>query len=408
VIERSPTSFTFRPRRTVRFLIVGALGFGVQIAVLETLTSLAGWFWLPATILSVEVAIVHNFLWHARWTWADAWAGRRRGFAVSGAPFDTEVVRFVHFNVASGLTSIAGNVALTALYAGALRVPVIAANGLAVLTMAVVNFVVADRWIFSGSGNGARDSVRLVKRFGRSLVCPVFILLGASGIAPVAADAAPPEETVAAWDRYVAETEARIARGRRDDPIGRTNTRESRGIAPRSIECEGESVSVVNGTISRWRGVVFLPGISLDELLRRLRDPGTPPPQEEVTAARVLSRTSDSLRVYMRLVRKAIVTVSYDTEHEMRFERWTSRVATARSVATRIEEVGGEDHGFLWRLNSYWTYRAVDGGVMVQLESLTLSRNVPVLARPIASPVITRISRESMIRTLEALQRAMS
>ena len=69
------------------------------------------------------------------------------------------------------------------------------------------------------------------------------------------------------------------------------------------------------------------------------------------------------MRVFVRLVRHAIVTVTYDTEHEMRFRRVDADVATARSVATRIEEVGGSDHGFLWRLHSYWRYEEVNGGV---------------------------------------------
>jgi hypothetical protein len=119
----------------------------------------------------------------------------------------------------------------------------------------------------------------------------------------------------------------------------------------------------------------------------------------------VLGRSDDSLRLAIRLARRAIVTVTYDTEHEMRFHRWTPRLATARSVATRIEEVGGSDHGFLWRLHSYWIYEEIDGGVLVELQSLTLSRDVPSIIRPIATPLVNRIARESMTRTLEALQR---
>ena len=147
---------------------------------------------------------------------------------------------------------------------------------------------------------------------------------------------------------------------------------------------EGASTDVPGGTISDWRGAAFLPGITLDQLLHRLQHPGTPPPQEDVVSSRVVGRSADGLRVSIRLVRRSIVTVSYDTEHEMTFRRRTPTLATARSVATRIEEVGGDDHGFLWRLNSYWRYEERAGGVMVELQSLTLSRDVPSLLRPIA------------------------
>ena len=89
----------------------------------------------------------------------------------------------------------------------------------------------------------------------------------------------------------------------------------------------------------------------------------------------------------------------------MTFRRRSAAVATARSIATRIDEVGGDDRGFLWRLHSYWRYEQINGGVRIDLESLTLSRDVPSLVRPIASPVVSRIARESIVRTLDALRR---
>jgi hypothetical protein len=89
----------------------------------------------------------------------------------------------------------------------------------------------------------------------------------------------------------------------------------------------------------------------------------------------------------------------------MTFRRWSPTVATARSVATRIEQADGGDHGFLWRLHSYWRYEEKPNGVLVELESLTLSRDVPALVRPIASPLVNRVARESTYRTLEALRR---
>ena len=183
----------------------------------------------------------------------------------------------------------------------------------------------------------------------------------------------------------MAATEARLERSRA-------------ALAPRAsdaIAATGESIHVPSGTISDWRGAVFIPDITLDRLLHGLQHPGTPPPQEDVVSSRVIARGADSLRVGIRLVRHAIVTVSYDTEHEMQFRRVTPTLATARSVATRIEQVDGGDHGFLWRLHSYWRYEEIDGGVLVELRSLTLSRNVPALVRPIAAPARQRASRAS-------------
>ncbi len=214
---------------------------------------------------------------------------------------------------------------------------------------------------------------------------------------PTRVSAAPSAETLIAWERHVAATEARLERTRASAAAG---DRSKDGIA-----ASGESLHVPSATISDWRGSVFIPGVTLDRLLERLQHPGTPPPQEAVVSSRVITRGPDSLSVAIRLVRRAIVTVSYDTEHEMRFRRWTPTLATARSVATRIEEVDGGDHGFLWRLHSYWRYEETDAGVQVELESLTLSREMPSLVRPIAAPLVNRIARESMLRTLEALRR---
>jgi hypothetical protein len=201
---------------------------------------------------------------------------------------------------------------------------------------------------------------------------------------------------VAAWQRYVTAAEAELADARR--PIAARPGSDA-------IDPAGTTVAVPGGTISDWRGAVFIPRLTLDRLLHGLQHPGTPPPQEDVVSSRVIGRGADSLRVGIRLVRHAIVTVSYDTEHEMQFRRVASNVATARSIATRIEEVGGGDHGFLWRLHSYWRYEETGGGVLVELRSLTLSRSVPALVRPIAAPLVSRVARESMVRTLEALRK---
>ena len=64
----------------------------------------------------------------------------------------------------------------------------------------------------------------------------------------------------------------------------------------------------------------------------------------------------------------------------------------------------GDDHGYLWRLNSYWQYQQVEEGVVVELESLTLSRDIPYVFRPFVRPLVDRVARESIRRTLESLR----
>ena len=362
-----------RARHVTRFIAVGALGFAVQITAFAILTTVGQWPWLPATIVAVELAVVHNFLWHDRWTWrdrSDLPRRTRRTRSVSGICHfleyargrgDSRFARFVRFNMTTGLTSIAGNAVLMAVSVGVMRLPGAAANVLAVGTMSVVNFVVSDRWVFPP----ARPTfARLPAASMRTVLAAIIAAMCAASTV----QAAPAAATVAAWNRYVAEVEARLERERaalaaatapgfddsRGGQRGAHGSRHDATVAAgsavsSSIACEGESLSIPWGTISRWRGSLVLRGVTLDQLLHRLQVPGTPPPQEDVAASRVLSRTPDSLRVYIRLVRTALVTVTYDTEHEMRFQRWdrgsprraASPLASRRSAATIMVSSGG-------------------------------------------------------------------
>jgi len=119
------------------------------------------------------------------------------------------------------------------------------------------------------------------------------------------------------------------------------------------------------------------------------------------------------------LQRSKIVTVIYNTEHLVRYRLQGSTRASSSSIATKIAEVDhahdgkefekpeGRDHGYLWRMNSYWRYQEVKGGVLVECESMTLSRSIPNLLEYIIRPIIKSVARESMKRTLESLRNRM-
>ena len=125
--------------RTLRFAGVGAAGFVVQLGVLHTLVTVAGMGYLAATAVAVEAAILHNFVWHERWTWPDR-----------PAPHDgtARFLRLLRFNGAAALFSIAGNVALMRLFVDHLHLPLLAANALAVAVVSALNFACADRFVF--------------------------------------------------------------------------------------------------------------------------------------------------------------------------------------------------------------------------------------------------------------------
>jgi putative flippase GtrA len=353
-------------RRAGPFMAVGLLGFAWQIVALTLLTQ-AGWPLVAATAAAVETAILHNFCWHQCWTWRNRATARHW------------LQRLVRFHAATGIMSIGANVIVTMALVGVCRLPPVLANMVAVAMMSVINFWLADRWVF------ARATPQVV----------AVIVVGVLSVLP--AHAQPPGETVAAWNAYVARIEAGASR---QPSIPCTSDATPRG----------ESLGVPGGIIHRWSGCTVVKGASVEAIVNGLMHPGTPPPQPDVLESRVLSRSGDSLHVYLRIVRRTILTVTYDTEHDVTFVRTGPGMASSRSIATRIVEAresngsGESDRGFLWKLNSYWRYLQTDQGVRIELESISLSRGVPALLWPVASPLIARVARESITRALDAVR----
>jgi putative flippase GtrA len=384
--------------RWARFAAVGLAGFVVQLVTLWLLTTVAGVHDLVAVVASVEAAILHNFLWHERWTWRDR--------IVDPGP-EAVAGRLLRFNTSTGAISLVGNAIFTSLFISVLGLPVIIANIAAITCLTLLNFAAADRFAF-----GAADLLR--SRPAAVLAMTVALL---SGAAPAAEAAELKPVTLADWQRYVAGVEARLARDTSGGAGGDVRAQTVKGEILVS-NVAGGTVSVEGGTISHWRGYVFVPGVTVDELLdgAALRGRAAQHRQEDVLDARVLSRNADSLRLFLKLQRKAIVTVAYNTEHLVSFKREGPQRGSSRSISTRIAELTdagtaherekpvGQDRGFMWRLNSYWRYQAVAGGVIVELESVTLSRDIPWAIRVMAAPLIDRIARESMTRTLASLR----
>jgi putative flippase GtrA len=124
--------------RWASFAGVGAIGLAVQLGALALLTEWAGLAAPVATAMAVEVTVLHNFAWHEWWTWGD------RARTMPGR----WPLRLARFHAASGLVSLAGNVALTLALVEWLHAPVVIANACAVMLLGLVNFVVADRFAF--------------------------------------------------------------------------------------------------------------------------------------------------------------------------------------------------------------------------------------------------------------------
>ncbi len=124
--------------RWLKFNFVGAVGIVVQLAVLKILNGGLGLHYQYATVLAVETAVIHNFVWHERFTWVERCGGDF--FATAG--------RLLRFNLSTGLVSILGNLVIMAVMHGRFHLPLIASNIIAIGTCALLNFLVSDHLVF--------------------------------------------------------------------------------------------------------------------------------------------------------------------------------------------------------------------------------------------------------------------
>jgi putative flippase GtrA len=409
-------------KRWFIFNSIGAMGIAIQLGTLFVLTSCAGMSYLAATALAVETAVIHNFFWHERWTWADRTRVRRLFLR-----------RFLAFHLSNGAVSIVGNLILMRLFVNTLGLNLMPANTLAIALCSTVNFLAGDIIVFREAGNPSTKGGAVMEKTScraaiRKIVSGVvFWIAGITGIQ--AADLQP--ETAKAWIAGVENVERRMSAemtsGRGFLALDFQNSgaaaRERQEVLSGKIPVkqvpnpDGQPVKMRNGMVHHWRGSVFIPGATLDFVLSRVANPRPEDSrQEDVLDSRVLESSPGQLRLYLKLQRSKIVTVAYNTEHLVRYRRHGTEKASSSSVATRIVEIEdfrgrserekpeGHDHGYLWRMNSYWRYQEVKGGVIVECESMTLSRSIPTPLEWVIRPLINSVAEESMKRTLESMR----
>lgn len=381
---------TSTAERWLKFNGVGLGGVLVQLAALGWLTRRLGVDVFVATAMAVELAVLHNFFWHQRWTWRDRPATGREMWQ-----------RLLRFHALNGIVSLAGNVLITVALTRMFALDPLAANSIAILTCSVLNYAAGDLIVFRSAA-------------------PLVVLFLAAG-AVVRADQ--PAEAIAAWNAYTRSVDARHADTSRPqffalDERGAAGWRDRarNGAIPMA---QAEPPGVGGGKLHHWAGAVYIPRTTVDAVVKRIQDHAGRESEfyEEVKASKLLERGGDRVRVFMRLYRDAgPVSATYNTEHQVDYRRVNGSRTISRSVATKIAELAragtpreyekapGDDSGFLWKLNAYWRFEQAGDGVFVECESVSLSRSVPLLVRPIANPIVDRIARESLERTLRSLR----
>jgi putative flippase GtrA len=123
-------------RRWLKFNLVGALGIVVQLGCLAIFRR---WMhYLAATALAVEIAVLHNFFWHERFTWKDRPGGSRE-----------RLLRLLRFHLGNGAVSLLGNLGLMWLLVTRFHMKrLLVANGIAIAICSLLNFAIGEWFVF--------------------------------------------------------------------------------------------------------------------------------------------------------------------------------------------------------------------------------------------------------------------
>lgn len=170
-----------------------------------------------------------------------------------------------------------------------------------------------------------------------------------------------------------------------------------------------------------WRGSAFVPGATAARMLALLSDFDRFPKYyaPEVVSARVLSREDGAVMLAMRLRKQAVTTIVLDTEYRVEARLVGGDRGLSISRSEHIWEVDrpgtakerrrreGDDDGFLWRLNSYWSFAAVDGGLVIECEAVSMTRDVPAGLGWLIGPVIETLPRNALESTIRATRDAL-
>lgn len=244
-------------------------------------------------------------------------------------------------------------------------------------------------------------------------------------------------KTREAFDKYVRLTEERIrsesGEGKPHLSIDALRPEERKPVLERLRKGEvvierkqtlesGNRIDVPDGMIHHWMGTVFIPGTTLKKTLALQQDYDHHAQfyAPNLTRAKLLSRKGDDFRISYRVRQKKVITVVMDTDYEVLYEPVSPTRERSRSYSTRIQEIenAGEKterakpiddgNGFMWRLYSYWWMEERDGGVYVQCEAVSLSRDIPTGLGWMIKGFVESVPRESLMFTLGKTREALT
>jgi hypothetical protein len=239
-------------------------------------------------------------------------------------------------------------------------------------------------------------------------------------------------ETLQAFEAYVREAEAAMEQTldgeaflwSDGDPKRAKQVRQGKIVAQL---WRGKSpVQVPSGLIHDWIGAAFLPGATVAAILTRIQDYDNHKKiyRPEVIDSKLIARRDDDFQIYLRVLKKKIVTVVLDTDHYVHYfhlsgaggpdgTRWgcrsyTTRTAEVDDAGKPNEKVQPPDtgYGFLWRMNTYWRFEERDGGAYAECRAISLTRDIPAVLKWIVEPMVRSLPKDTLIHTLKATRDA--
>jgi hypothetical protein len=235
-------------------------------------------------------------------------------------------------------------------------------------------------------------------------------------------------ETLKSFEAYVREAEGAMGetlRGNGSFLWSDSNSERARQVHEGQIPAQFWSgrgpVHIPNGLIHDWIGAAWAPDTTVEATLGLIQnyDNHTNIYKPEVMASKLIRRRGNDFQIYLRLLKKKILTVVLDTDHDVQYRRldrfrwtcqsYTTRIAEVENAGQANEEVMAPDagFGFLWRLYSYWRFQERDRGVYLECRAISLTRDVPLGLGWIIEPIIQKLPKESLIRTLECTRQAL-
>jgi hypothetical protein len=182
-----------------------------------------------------------------------------------------------------------------------------------------------------------------------------------------------------------------------------------------------QPVEVPRGLIHDWIGAASVPGATVDRTLALIQDYDNHANiyKPDVIDSKLISHRGGDFKIYLRLLKKKIITVVLETDHDVHYSRLDRARCYCRSYSTRVAEVQDAGkasetvlppdtgHGFLWRLYSYWKFQERDGGTLIECRAISLTRDIPASLKWIIQPIIRSLPKDSLVNTLAATRHAL-